>query len=116
MRARIIRVSKHCCFILSLASAADHTINKSIIAYFTSSVFTSVRQSAVQVLPNPQFPRRIVFFLLVSRGVTVHTFVQSRFDTGLLVRYACVPNKYSIYIFFQEIQIINGVLTVFDVA
>ncbi len=46
----------------------------------------------------------------------VHVFVPNRFGTGLSVRYACVPKGYSIFIFFQEIQIINGVLTVFDVA
>ncbi len=52
------------------------------------------------------------------RGVTVNIFVPNRFGTGLSVRDACVPNGYSIFFidFFQEIQIINGVLTVFDVA
>ncbi len=32
----------YCLCIISLASAADHTINKRIMAYFMSSMFTSI--------------------------------------------------------------------------
>ncbi len=40
------------------------------------------------------------FLLCVSiRGVTVHVVVPNRFGTGLSVRHACVPNRYSIFIF-----------------
>ncbi len=72
MRSRIIKVLKLCCLlshpcfnfsyclcIITLASAADQTINKRIITYFMSSMFTSVWQSAAQVLPNPQYPNGI---------------------------------------------------------
>ncbi len=37
-------------------------------------------------------------------SVTVHVFVPNRFGTGLSVRYACVPNEYSIYFFFSGIS------------
>ncbi len=49
MRAHIIKVLK-----LLSASAADHMVSKNIIAYFMSSVFTSIRQCVVPVLPSPQ--------------------------------------------------------------
>ncbi len=38
------------------------------------------------------------------------------FGMGLLVRYASVPNKKPFFRFFQEIQRINAVLALFDVA
>ncbi len=58
-----------------------------------------------------------IYICIYIRGVTVHVFVPNRFGTDLSVRYACVPNNtVFIFLFFQDIQIINGILTVFDVA
>ncbi len=42
-----------------------------------------------------------IIVILCNRGVTAHVFVPNRFDTGLSVRYACVPNENSIYLFFS---------------
>ncbi len=37
-----------------------------------------------------------LFYMNAIRSVTVHVFVPNIFGKGLSVRYACVPNKYSI--------------------
>ncbi len=80
MKTYIIKVSKpyssrshpclyfsYCLCIISLASAADHMINKRIIAYFLYSMFTFIWQHAVQMLPSTQFSHGIgLLFTVVA--------------------------------------------------